>query len=95
MKIDTRYLTVHPVTHQWWEQRETCRTCTHYLAPDSPSVVRPRGDYTAERCAASVVKTPNRTLYEACIDARGTAEQRGDSLPGRCGPDATLYQPKG
>lgn len=95
MRLDTRYLTVHPVTAQWWEQREKCRQCRHYMAPAGRHVVRARGDYTAERCAASPIATPSgRTVYETCIDARGTAEQRGDEIPGRCGPDATLYQPK-
>lgn len=92
--LDTRFLNVHPATSQWWQQREKCRQCRHYLAPQTPAVVRARGDYTAERCALALIKTPTRTLYEACIDARGTAEQRGDSVDGVCGPDALLFQPK-
>lgn len=92
--LDTRYLTVHPVTSQWWQQRDKCRQCVHYLAPEKPAVVRARGDYTAERCRVAVISVTTRTLYEACIDARGTAEQRGDTVDGVCGPDALLFQPK-
>lgn len=90
--LDTRFLSVHPVTAKWWQQREKCSQCKHYTRDGYKN----RKNEFAERCGASRLPTPgqgNRST-EYCIDARAPAEERQDGRPGLCGPDAVLFEPK-
>lgn len=81
MSLDPRFLTVHPATALWWEQRQQCERCRH-VEIDVPQmrcrkINHPIG--TGKGGAGRVIK-----MY--CIDAR---------LPGQpCGPDAALFKEK-
>jgi len=92
LTLDTRFLTVHPVTAKWWQQREQCKQCKHYILEDA---TKRRGEYAA-RCDASRLPVPGQgnRATEYCIDARAPAEERQDGKPGLCGPDAVLFEPK-
>lgn len=80
MQIDTRFLTVHPATMTWWDQRETCETCQHLVlreGREGEAVMRCRQALTFHR--------PSRTeMGVYCIDARGD--------DGPCGPQARMYE---
>lgn len=86
MKIDTRFLTLHPATAAWFAQRETCRRCAWLI-----DIVGTR-ELDSMRCRkapqATICQDPRRATrrYYFCIDAR---------LPdGPCGPDAALFKPR-
>lgn len=90
-EIDQRFLTLHPATALWFEQRKTCEQCAHSYVPNNND---PRVEgHEGLRCMAT---KPDRSckrggfrINEArsyCIDAR---------LEGApCGPDAALFKPK-
>jgi hypothetical protein len=83
--LDTTFLRVHSRTRRWWQERETCRACVHYVFG-----VDKHGS-GGERCAAVRVRVgltgrSGRTLNQYCIDARDEGA--------RCGPNATLFKPK-
>ena len=85
MKLDTRFLTVHPRTELWWKQRETCGQCAHCdLSPTKSSSGNGRIVTHPHRCAITPGAGPKGLAY--CIDAR---EPSGD-----CGPYAKLFHPK-
>lgn len=88
--IDQTFLTVHPVTAQWWKQREQCRQCKHHFEP--PARGRD-GSPMGEHCLAAPVVDRRRQIEE-CIDTRGTAQEREDKKAGACGPGAALFEPK-
>lgn len=73
--LDERFLTVHPRTALWWEQRETCKKCVHF---------RKRAD-GALSCTAigGGGGTGLNGGDAACISARDEGQ--------RCGPDAKLF----
>ena len=78
MQIDTRFLTVHPATAAWWDQRGRCESCRHLLVT---------AHYEGERimrCRLAKQGGANGAQY--CIDAR--------SEKGSCGPDAALWEEK-
>lgn len=84
MKLDTRFLTVHPRTALWFKQREQCKTCKHV----SIELIERRRDCgeqsTTMRCTASP-RYVHSSQHPYCIDARE---------PGKsCGPDAVLFTP--
>lgn len=87
--LDTRFLSVHPTTARWWAQREKCRACAHYLPPTE---LMP---HVGEKCGASPWPGAGwpQKQFEMCIDARATAEDRGDGRDGLCGPDAVMWEP--
>ena len=78
MMIDQRFLTVHPATMTWWDQRERCETCRHLKLSEGTE-----GEGIM-RCRKS--PSPGRPGAEFCLDARS-----GDGL---CGPEARLYELK-
>lgn len=88
MQIDTRFLTVHPATQVWWQQRERCESCKHLRLRQG------EGNEGVMRCAVAKHPDPQvRLMLSAragadlrpyCIDARGEK--------GSCGPDAALWE---
>lgn len=78
MIIDTRFLTVHPRTVLWWEQREKCRRCKHY-----DHVVGNSRIGGQEACTATPARVVN-SFGLSCISAREPGE--------RCGPEAKLFK---
>ena len=85
MIFDKRFLTIHPATALWFEQREKCRVCKHcWVSPltnaDGSRKVSGGGWYCTEE---SSVK---RVVRQTCSDARATDQP--------CGPDGLLFQPK-
>ena len=60
-EIDQRFLTPHPATALWWEQREKCEKCVHLN----------RQSY-AIRCTktTSIDDFRKSVSYAYCIDAR-------------------------
>ena len=90
MLIDTRFLSVHPATLAWWQQRQQCQQCKHC------AVSYGQDGQAIMRCAVSQHKDPlvrrmhaGRTMSDMriyCIDAR---DEGGD-----CGPDAKLWEGK-
>lgn len=79
MKLDTRFLTMHPATSLWHQQRDQCERCAHFVLREGDE-----GE-SIMRCKAVRAPRPaNRPVLGAyCIDAR----------QGACGPDARLYKP--
>ncbi len=90
-RLDTRFLTLHPVTAKWWQQRKQCMSCKHFSDGEELTFV-----HRSERCNAYKPQRVHRgpTPPELCIDARATAADRDDGLAGLCGPDAVLFEPK-
>jgi len=84
MKLDTRFLTVHPRTVLWWEQREKCDQCQHCVRTPTKTTKGNRVATHPHRCGITPAGGPTGIAY--CIDAR---EPTGD-----CGPKAKLFQPK-
>lgn len=82
--INDRFLSVHPATLLWWEQREQCRTCSHMIYNPLSMPVKEMRCYAAP-CKLAPSPPRGRHVQAYCIDAR---------LPGGCcGPEATLYEP--
>jgi hypothetical protein len=76
--LSETFLTVHPATALWWQQREQCLRCANSVAGaghEGEGVLR----CTAVRIAP---RRSRPTLGAYCIDARA----------GACGPEATLFQ---
>lgn len=78
MLIDQTFLSVHPVTQAWWEQRGKCRTCAHLVPVDGH-----QGEEDM-RCRQMRKYGPKGHAY--CIDVRDET--------GPCGPEAKLWEPK-
>lgn len=87
--IDERFLSVHPATLAWWDQREQCERCAHMhlsAGAHNEAVARcwvaPRTQYglSVER-----MHSARGIVHVYCIDAR--------SPDGACGPDAKLFAP--
>lgn len=90
--IDTRFLTLHPVTAAWHARRDKCRQCKHHHQDDAKLY-----EHKAERCHAYKLTRTSRgraPSFELCVDARATADERDDGLAGLCGPAAVLFEPK-
>jgi hypothetical protein len=81
MQIDERFLTVHPRTALWWQQREQCATCRWQREKPQNHEKRNGGGLA---CDAA----PGKGWYGAfsCISARDEGSP--------CGPDARLWQAK-
>lgn len=81
MKIDRTFLTPHPRTVLWFEQRETCARCANHLLIGT----------TEMRCKVAPMLVSGglakahaaRGTFIYCIDAR--------EPEGACGPDAKLF----
>lgn len=85
--IDTRFMTIHPRTLEWWGQREKCMQCANLF--DRP-MVWANGELGNQSttgggmvCTAVAIVSRRDT---ACISAREPA--------GPCGPDAKLFKPR-
>jgi hypothetical protein len=87
--IDERFLTPHPATLDWWDQREKCELCAHmhlsagaYNEAVMRCWVAPR---TMHGRAVEAMHSARGIVHVYCIDAR---------LPeGACGPEAKLFAP--
>ena len=80
MQIDTRFLTIHPATTLWHQQRDQCERCAHFAlreGDEGESIMRCKAVRVAPRRSRP-------TLGAYCIDAR--------SEGAACGPDAILYK---
>lgn len=84
MKLDTQFLTVHPRTALWWEQRKTCDQCEHCDRRPTKASGGGRIVTNPHRCGITPAGGPTGLAY--CIDAR--------EPDGECGPHAKLFQPK-
>lgn len=82
--IDARFLTPHPRTVLWLQERRQCEACAHLIRP-------PVEDHQAMRCAVSPILErrgrPGKSDCSFCIDARDEGRS--------CGPDARLFSPRG
>lgn len=82
MQIDERFLSVHPATLDWWDQREKCESCRHLNLREG------RDGEGIMLCTRVIVDRRStrdiRGMY--CIDAR--------SPDGACGPWASLWEEK-
>lgn len=81
MKLDTRFLKVHPATAAWWDQREKCARCAHVLnqLENFPRAM------PVMRCKITPVSV-GRQPHAYCIDARSEGSA--------CGPWASLWEGK-
>ena len=82
---DATMLQPHPATVVWWQQRDKCRACAHYL----PSVegARDRGGERCQRVRARIGGAgKGRHIHTYCPDARAEGAE--------CGPEAALFEPK-
>lgn len=79
--LDERFLTVHPRTALWWEQRELCRKCEHLHERVNETPTSCRGTSTSLQCSVTAGKGPHG--WAACIEAR--EEGKG------CGPEGKLF----
>lgn len=84
MKLDTQFLTVHPRTALWWEQRKQCESCEHCVRIPTKPTAGGRISTYPYRCGATPAGGPTGLAY--CIEARDEG--------GNCGPNANLYQTK-
>lgn len=82
MLVDERFLTVHPRTALWWEQRETCRQCAHYVAVASKHPRGTRSTGGQESCRARACPTHQ----PSCMESR-------EEGPNHCGPEARWFVP--
>lgn len=75
--LRSEFLSPHPATALWWEQRPTCERCAHVRVK-----IEGHKDRTQVlRC--NVVRNPvGRQFQSYCIDARA----------GACGPEAKLFK---
>lgn len=83
--LDERFLTVHPRTALWWEQREKCAGCAHLEV--QPSDAGTGGGWACLACPGGG-GGGLRAGFTTCI----TAREEGHGV--RCGPDARLFQAK-
>ena len=90
MLLDQRFLTLHPATAAWWEQRErceSCRWCSLREGNDGEGMMiclaAPQPDEHVRRMLAA---RRSHAVHLYCIDARDES--------GPCGPDAKLHQPR-
>ncbi len=85
--LNEEFLTVHPATQAWWDQRAKCEACRHVVVKDVDAVA---GMSTTLRCRLFPYYVGRagrgRRLNAYCIDARADE--------GKCGPDATMFDPK-
>lgn len=91
MQIDTRFLSPHPATVTWWQQREQCESCRWLNLREGSEgegtmhcLASPQPHEGVRRMLAA--RRANHVVHLYCIDARG---ERGP-----CGPNAVLYEPK-
>ena len=77
--LRSEFLSVHPATALWWEQRGQCQRCAHVR------IKMEAFDESVPVMRCAMVRTPRgRQELAYCIDAR---------LEGaRCGPEAKLFQ---
>jgi hypothetical protein len=89
-EIDTRFLTLHPRTAVWWEQREQCMRCAHMTerGDTSNGLRKPGSETGGMRCLKVERKIGSdfagRHIQIYCIDAR----EEG----GKCGPAGLLFK---
>jgi len=79
VKVDERFLSVHPRTLLWWQQREQCRKCKHHwFKPEKPGSGH-SGSGGGEYCEAT-----RYSHDKTCVSARDTD----------CGSEAALFEAK-
>lgn len=83
--IDETYLSVHPRTALWWQQREKCELCANHRKV----IGRARGE-TMLKCNASggggtSPDGKHNGTDASCLRARDEGR--------RCGPDALMFKP--
>lgn len=77
--LDETFLTIHPRTALWWQQREQCLKCKHL------EVVKARGRISGGQWSCrGVGGGGGDNGSTACINARE------EGMP--CGPDANLFE---
>lgn len=81
MEIDTRFLTIHPRTALWWEQREQCSKCKHLERVD---IKQRRASWGQSGGQMSCLATGTAEKRIPCITARE------DSMV--CGPEARRFE---
>lgn len=78
MELDTRFLTVHPRTKLWWEQRQQCAQCTHVRITEGKTH---GGDvHTMYHCRMH----REGSVWSSCMTARDEGQP--------CGPDGKLFK---
>ena len=85
MPLDQRFLSPHPRTLLWWQQRFECRQCAHYALVETGS----REHYnsgTAEHCLLNHRQGASTAPVHsgACIDMRDPGQA--------CGPEGRLFK---
>ena len=80
--LSDTFLTIHPATELWWQQREQCLRCAHVSRR-----LEGTDRKSSEVLRCQVARAPlGRRERAYCIDAR---------LPdGPCGPEAKLFKEK-
>jgi hypothetical protein len=77
--LRSEFLSVHPATKLWWEQREQCQRCAHV-----DKRLEGHKELTEVlRCKVTPV-TVGRQPWAYCIDARAKGRE--------CGPEAKLFK---
>lgn len=84
MKLDERFLTVHPRTKLWWTQREQCAQCKHVRHIDMKQTRGGWGQSGGQWSCAQNKGGGHANGFRSCIDAR----EEG----GACGPEARLFE---
>jgi hypothetical protein len=83
MKIDERFLKIHPRTVEWQRQRKKCAKCAHLIRP--PGATR-----ESMRCSA----VPNVHGIGNNRNGKHDAAYCIDAREGACGPAAALFKAK-
>lgn len=78
---DTRFLSVHPRTLLWWQEREQCKRCAHYREKTVSY-----GRYRPSLLQICVAEPRRRAYPWACV------EMREEGAP--CGPNGVLFRPR-
>lgn len=89
-RLDPTFLTLHPATALWWEQRKQCERCKHVDARSDTN--KQSVGQTVLRCKLFPTQDKVTGLLRGaqalgyCIDARMKNNP--------CGPDARLFKEK-
>ncbi len=89
--------TTHPLTAQWWQQREKCRACLYHTRMGT---VNNRGGSLGERCSVVTVgemagvwkKLYGRRALGPPAEMAFCIDARSEGAP--CGPEAKQFRSK-